>query len=522
MDDAARAALEELVTADAGRHRPRPASGPHGERRTLTVGMAAYDDYDGVYFTVMSVLLHHPEVRDRIDILVVDNNPTGPQAWALKRLEETVPQVRYVAYDRRTGTAARDRVFRETQSDWTLCLDSHVQLVPGALAALLRYIDDHPDSDDLVQGPHLSDDLRTLYTHWEPGWHQGMYGQWATDPRGADPDGPAFGIGMQGLGLFACRTKAWPGLHPAFTGHGGEEGYLHEKFRQAGHSVRCLPALRWTHRFTLARPVPFPHTWEKRLRNYLIGREELGLPTDEVLDHFAELLGAAEVERILGELDTEQRNPFACFDAITCVNLDTRPDRWERVGPRLASVGIRGDRVHRLPAVPTPANHHIGCALSHRRAIEEAHSDGLDHVLVLEDDVVFLDGAVWVLRRALEELRGRPWSVLYLGANSGGRTFPRAEGCHYLEAVDGVTLGHAIVYHRSVFPHLLDELPGTVEGMTEWIGRHDALDQYLARWDRRDCYRVVPDIAAQDSYLGLFPEDLRDQFRLPPGERTAS
>ncbi|MFC5720467.1 glycosyltransferase [Streptomyces gamaensis] len=522
MDDTALTAIRELASCDDGRHRLRPESGPAGEQRTLTVGMATYDDYDGVYFTVMSLLLYHPEVRDRIGLVVVDNHPAGPDAWALKRLEERVPGLRYVPYDRRVGTAARDRIFREARSDWALCLDSHVQLLPGALAALLEFIDAHPDSDDLVQGPLVAEDLRTVRTHWEPGWDRGMYGQWGCDPRGADPAGPAFEIGMQGLGVFACRTKAWPGLNPAFSGHGGEEGYLQEKFRRAGRRVLCLPALRWTHRFNRSGKVPFPHSWDRRLRNYLIGWGELGLPVDEMTDHFAGLIGAEPVERAVRDRQAEQNNPFTSFDGITCINLDERPDRWERTRARLAALGIHGDRVHRLPAVPTPGNHHIGCALSHRRAVELAHTDGLENLLVLEDDVLFLDGATWVLRRALDELRGRPWSLLYLGGADWGRTFERADGCHHLEHVTGVTTTHAIVYDRGVFSRLLDELPDNEADMAAWIGEHRAIDQYLARWDQPGCYRTVPVVAAQENQLALVPPDLHDQFGTARTAYTAS
>ena len=299
-DEAGLAALRELVAASGDRFRMRPESGLIQEPRTLTVGMATYDDYDGVYFTVTSLLLHHAEVMDRINILVVDNHPTGPHAWALKRLEQEIPQLRYVPYDRRASTAARDRIFREATSDWVLCVDSHIQLAPGALAALLDYIDEHPDSGDLLQGPLVSADGRKVSTHWEPRWQQLMYGAWGTDPRGTDPTAPPFEIDMQGLGLFACRTKAWPGLNPAFAGHGGEEGHLHEKFRQAGHTTWCLPALRWTHRFNVPRTKRTTSTWYQRLFNYLIGYDELGQSADEAIEHFTAVLGEKAVRQAPG------------------------------------------------------------------------------------------------------------------------------------------------------------------------------------------------------------------------------
>jgi hypothetical protein len=63
---------------------------------------------------------------------------------------------------------------------------------------------------------------------------------------------------MQGLGVFSCRKAAWLGFNPAFRGFGGEEGYIHEKFRQAGARTLCLPFLRWGHRFGRPAGVPYP------------------------------------------------------------------------------------------------------------------------------------------------------------------------------------------------------------------------------------------------------------------------
>jgi hypothetical protein len=115
-------------------------------------------------------------------------------------------------------------------------------------------------------------------------------GIWATDPRGHDPEGEPFELPMQGLGAFSCRGEAWLGFHPGFRGFGGEEEYLHEKYRQAGRRCLCLPWLRWVHRFGRPRGIPYPLTVEDKLRNYLLGHAELGLDPAPVLAHFANFL----------------------------------------------------------------------------------------------------------------------------------------------------------------------------------------------------------------------------------------
>ena len=142
-----------------------------------------------------------------------------------------------------------------------------------------------------MQGPLINDDLKRLSTHFDPTWRAGMYGIWGHDPAGDDPDAPPFDIPMQGLGLFACRRAAWPGFNPRFRGFGGEEGYIHEKFRQAGGRTLCLPFLRWMHRFHRPLGVPYRNRWEDRFRNYLIGFHELGLPTDALEEHLREKMG---------------------------------------------------------------------------------------------------------------------------------------------------------------------------------------------------------------------------------------
>ena len=132
-----------------------------------------------------------------------------------------------------------------------------------------------------------------------------MWGIWATDPRGQDPEGEPFEIPMQGLGVFSSRKAAWPGFHPGFRGFGGEEGYIHEKFRQAGGRCLCLPWLRWMHRFSRPNGVQYPLTGEDKLRNYVLGHAELGLDLAPVLQHFAEHLPQERVlavaQQALGE-----------------------------------------------------------------------------------------------------------------------------------------------------------------------------------------------------------------------------
>jgi hypothetical protein len=282
-----------------------PAPTPRRPARKLTIGMATYDDYDGVYFSVQALRLYHPEILDDVNFVVVDNHPDGPCAAPLKQLDSLIPNYRYVPFASRSGTAVRDVVFDEADSEFVLCMDCHILVVSGAIKRLLGYLEANPATQDLLQGPLLYDDTKKTGSHFHPAWRAGMYGYWESDPRADDPDGAPFEIPMHGLGLFACRRAAWPGFNPQFRGFGGEEGYLHEKFRRAGGRTLCLPFLRWIHRFNRPLGPPYRNTWVDRMRNYLIGFREVGWPTDPIVEHFRELLGREEADRILEGIEAE-------------------------------------------------------------------------------------------------------------------------------------------------------------------------------------------------------------------------
>lgn len=145
----------------------------------------------------------------------------------------------------------------------------------------------------------MDDDLEGLSTHFDPVWRDQMWGASALDPRARQqgPDGEPFDIPMQGLGLFSCRKAAWPGFHPGFRGFGGEEGYIHEKFRRLGRRCVCLPWLRWIHCFGRPAGAPYPLRLRDRITNYLIGHREVGLDEVPVLEDFRAI--ATEAEMVL-------------------------------------------------------------------------------------------------------------------------------------------------------------------------------------------------------------------------------
>jgi GR25 family glycosyltransferase involved in LPS biosynthesis len=154
--------------------------------------------------------------------------------------------------------------------------------------------------------------------------------------------------------------------------------------------------------------------WADRIRNYLLIHDELGLDPEPVIRHFEEFLGKDTAQAMIRTVQAELTSPFHFFDAIYCIDLDRQEHRWEAMQRRLRKLGIER-KVRRFSAAETPLNHHIGCALSHRRIVAEAKQQQLKTVLVFEDDARFSPDAAEVLALSLRELEGLAWQLLYLG-----------------------------------------------------------------------------------------------------------
>jgi len=111
---------------------------------------------------------------------------------------------------------------------------------------------------------------------------------------------------MQGLGVFSCETKNWLGFNEHFKGFGGEEGYIHEKFRQNGGKTVCVPKFKWLHRFLRPDGVTYPLVLEDRIWNYLIGWLELKKDPEDpmiksICDYFSTRVSQKKLDILLTE-----------------------------------------------------------------------------------------------------------------------------------------------------------------------------------------------------------------------------
>ena len=256
--------------------------------RKLTIGMATHDDYDGLYFSIQAIRMFHKEILDEVEFVIVDNNPNSKHGETIRKLLNWIQEpVQYLPFTKHKSTTVKNKVFELADTPYVLCMDSHVFVEPLAFRKLIDFYDSGKDNGNLLQGPLVYDDMKSISTHFNLDvWSDYMWGQWGTDDRGINPDSKPFEIPAQGMGLFSCRKEDWLGFNKHFRGFGGEEGYIHKKYEKSGKKTICLPFLRWMHRFERPLGTTYPNDIGERFRNYYIGFRELGLDTEELFKAF--------------------------------------------------------------------------------------------------------------------------------------------------------------------------------------------------------------------------------------------
>jgi hypothetical protein len=308
---------------------------------------------------------------------------------------------KYLPLPAPVGTAfPRDVAIRSAKNEIVICCDPHVLFVNGAIDAVRNYFSTRPNCKDIVNGPMLYDNW-TMTTHFRDEWNGMMRGRWdlawvtpdgsmcstrnhngkvmrcdlvtSKDTgetydipfQGADgyliqmgwrPAVPIEGVRFNdgkvmqanpnispyevpgcGLGAFAFMKANWPGFNPNFRGFGGEEMYIHEKFRRQGGKAICLPQFVWWHRF--GRPgckcprcsmdisgMPYPATYWGRVRNYVLAHRELGWPLDPVHRHFIECMNDDGTFLFRDQQGKQLKGPMSEDDWKKMIEADVPPE----------------------------------------------------------------------------------------------------------------------------------------------------------------------------------------------------
>ncbi|WP_158171372.1 glycosyl transferase family 2, partial [Rhodococcus sp. JT-3] len=169
---------------------------------------------------------------------------------------------------------------------------------------------------------------------------------------------------------------------------GGEEGYIHEKFRINGGKVVCLPAFGWHHRFERPAGVPYRINWEDRVHNYLLGWSEVGWDLDSLHRQFSRYLGDSYPEiRRRAELSVQR--PELAVGGVMVLSDDRRIAPWRSCLGEAESIELTLHRVLAPEETPDPWR------------LAGAFVAGLDKAILLGWNSVVFVGEEHVVDRAL-------------------------------------------------------------------------------------------------------------------------
>ena len=80
--------------------------------KKLTIGLCVYDDFDGIYFTIQSLRLHHSEVMSEVEFIIINNNPKSHLGNEIQKYTRHITEpLTYVEYSSYSSTALRDKIF---------------------------------------------------------------------------------------------------------------------------------------------------------------------------------------------------------------------------------------------------------------------------------------------------------------------------------------------------------------------------------------------------------------------------
>ena len=143
-------------------------------------------------------------------------------------------------------------------------------------------------------------------------------------------------------------------------------------------------------------------------------------------------------------------NPFSYFDLLFCINLDSRPDRWEESKIEFSKMGVL-DRIIRVPGVLHSKPFYC-CHLSHAKCLEISLEKVADKILIFEDDVEFFPEAYENLTQAVIELP-LDWDMFYLGANLD--KYEAYQESEHIIRLTGAFSTHAYAVKNTLFNELL-------------------------------------------------------------------
>ena len=176
------------------------------------------------------------------------------------------------------------------------------------------------------------------------------------------------------------------------------------------------------------------------------------------------------------------------------INLASRPDRKEHVEKQLKTIGI--ENFERFNAIKL-ANGAIGCSMSHLKCLEIAKQSGWSHLLIVEDDIKFLDPQLFKNQFNSFLSRHKSWDVVLIGGNNVPPYKKIDDTCIRVSHCQTTT---GYIVKNTYYDTLIDNIKTGIEKLMKnpTNAFSYAIDKYWIQLQKRDIwYLLAPIIAIQ-------------------------
>ena len=168
------------------------------------------------------------------------------------------------------------------------------------------------------------------------------------------------------------------------------------------------------------------------------------------------------------------------------INLTTRPDRKQHVETQLKMLGISAERFN---AIKLP-NGALGCSMSHLKCLEIAKANGWTHLLIVEDDIKFLNPELFKSQLNLFLSNHKSWDVVLIGGNNIPPYTKIDDTCVKVSMCQ-TTTGYLVNGHY--FDILIDNFRNGIKKLIEFPQQHViyAIDKYWFQLQKRDNWFLI-------------------------------
>ena len=183
------------------------------------------------------------------------------------------------------------------------------------------------------------------------------------------------------------------------------------------------------------------------------------------------------------------------------INLASRPDRKQHVESQLKSLGIT--EFQRFNAIKLE-NGALGCSMSHLKCLETAKAAGWSHLLIVEDDILFLNPELFKSQLNKFLSRHKMWDVVLVGGNNVPPYQPIDDTCIRVCSCQ-TTTGYLVNGHY--FDTLIENIKTGIKNLMHSPNQHVlyAIDKYWFHLQKRDnWYLIIPlSVTQREDYSNI-------------------